>query len=88
VVNEMSASLEHDELKATLARFTEEHLITAARAKTWEALQVIPTREVNRLQDLAEMMVHACLAQGIKPFKDGASGSQGLPQLTQALGSA
>jgi hypothetical protein len=55
------------DLKLELARFTEEHLMTAARAKTWGAIQVIPSREVDRLKDLAAEMVRVCFAHAIDP---------------------
>jgi hypothetical protein len=55
------------DLKLELARFTEEHLMTAARAKTWGAIQVIPSREVDRLKDLATAMVRVCFAHVIDP---------------------
>ena len=41
--------------------------MTAARAKTWGAIQVIPSREVDRLKDLATVMVRVCLAHAIDP---------------------
>ena len=55
------------DLKLELARFTEEQLMTAARAKTWGAIQVIPSREVDRLKDLAAEMVRVCFAHAIDP---------------------
>jgi hypothetical protein len=55
------------DLKLELACFTEEHLMTAARAKTWGAIQVIPSREVDRLKDLAAQMVRVCFAHAVNP---------------------
>jgi hypothetical protein len=55
------------DLKLELARFTEEQLMTAARAKTWGAIQVIPGREVDRLKDLAAEMVRVCFVHAIDP---------------------
>jgi hypothetical protein len=48
------------EFKIDFARFVEEQLVTAARAHTCGAIQVVPVREVDRLQDLALLMVQAC----------------------------
>ena len=55
------------EVKLELARFTEEQLMTATRAKTWGAIQVIPIREVDRLKDLAARMVRVCFAHVVDP---------------------
>jgi hypothetical protein len=49
------------EFKIEFARFAEEQLVIVARAHPWGAIQVVPVREVDQLQDLASLMVQACV---------------------------